>query len=259
MLSCRRAVPIPQDFSRALARFGLTPDDLLPLLKPVVTPDVALPPLPSPPPEETSPPLLAQIDPTLRGELPTPTVTLPSHFPALPGQHTYRATSVFSEPVKDPRKIREKAADEGRLGEESLRRLLADSSKALRNATQAQGRVQSRSTPKEGWWQRAEEERWEQTMQALSRDGADKNKGDRLSGGRGDENDGLVIDWGLDGTSDPRVVQGGEVHPTAESKGDTGGIVNSEKKYQRKGGRGWSGNGTKLHMASEDIAMTGTD
>ena len=259
MLSCRRVQPIPQDFSHAMARAGLAPDDLLPHLKRMVPPKVALPRLPSPPPEETQPPLLGQVDPTLRGEFPTQTVPFPSHFPSLPGQYTYKASSVFTEPVKDPRKIREKAAEEGRLGEESLRRLLADSSKALRNATQAHGRKQSSLTSKGGWWQRAEEERWEQTMQALSRDRSGKGSGRETNGIRGGAGEELGINFGLDGAGDARTYEGGDGALTPDGKGDTGGIVNFERKYHRKGVRAWSGGQRRASMAAEDVTMTGAN
>ncbi|KAJ4361811.1 hypothetical protein N0V83_010752 [Neocucurbitaria cava] len=50
---------------------------------------------------------------------------IPSHFPPFPSKHTYKATPVFTDRENDPRKIREKATEEGILAEQSLRKLMA--------------------------------------------------------------------------------------------------------------------------------------
>ncbi len=48
---------------------------------------------------------------------------IPSTFPAFPSQHTFRDTPVLPPRERDPRRIRELAIEEGRLGEQALRKL----------------------------------------------------------------------------------------------------------------------------------------
>ncbi|OBT39937.1 hypothetical protein VE00_09454 [Pseudogymnoascus sp. WSF 3629] len=49
---------------------------------------------------------------------------IPKKFPAFPSKHTYKATEVMPDRETDPRKIREKATEASRHGEEALRRLV---------------------------------------------------------------------------------------------------------------------------------------
>lgn len=123
MLSSRRLQPIPQDFEYALNHHRITPDDLRPYLKlpPTVTPIPTL--LPSPPPEDEVKRKLPFLN-ALRGEeSETNRSYVPKHFPDFPSKHTYSSTAVFTERDNDPRKIRERAAEDGRHGEEALRKL----------------------------------------------------------------------------------------------------------------------------------------
>ncbi|OJJ44427.1 hypothetical protein ASPZODRAFT_71592 [Penicilliopsis zonata CBS 506.65] len=122
MLSCRRIQPIPQDFEHALRRNRLHSDDLLPYLK-TAQPTPTL--LPSPPPEdeEVFKPL-PFLGPQLSGEDERVRhAYIPSNFPEFPSKHTYCHTPVFTERERDPRKIRERATEDGRHGEEALRKL----------------------------------------------------------------------------------------------------------------------------------------
>jgi hypothetical protein len=48
---------------------------------------------------------------------------IPKNFPDFPSKHTYSATAVFTERESDTRKIRERATEDGRYGEEALRKL----------------------------------------------------------------------------------------------------------------------------------------
>jgi hypothetical protein len=138
MLSSRRTQPIPHDFEHALKRARLDPGDLLPHLKPAPFNAPAPSLLPSPPPEneimKTLPFLTA-----LSSEDDRATRTyIPAHLPSFPSKHTYSATAVFIERDGDPRKIRERAAEDGRHGEEALRKL---ASAAFRdNQTGSSGR-----------------------------------------------------------------------------------------------------------------------
>ncbi len=122
----RRAQPILSDYEYALRRQGLTDQLLRPHLKPPV------------PKEQTQlifelealniednkvpPELLGR---ELSGEADKLTKSyIPKKFPAFPAKHTYKATEVMPERETDPRKIREKATEAARHGEEALRRLV---------------------------------------------------------------------------------------------------------------------------------------
>ncbi|KAJ5115723.1 hypothetical protein N7456_000071 [Penicillium angulare] len=125
MLASRRTQPIPPDFEHALSRVCLSPDDLRPYTKSHenITPIPTL--LPSPPPEDELTRKIPFLN-ALRGEeSSTNRSYVPKNFPEFPSKHTYSATAVFTERDNDPRKIRERAAEDGRHGEEALRRLAA--------------------------------------------------------------------------------------------------------------------------------------
>lgn len=127
MLSARRIAPIPLDFESAIRCLNLPwPDDQL---RPYTTQPTINPPLlPTPPPEDE-----------FHREFQLPTSLLgpgldgradqrkdryiPSHLPPFPSQHTYKDTPVYASREVDPRRIRELATEEGKLGEEALRKL----------------------------------------------------------------------------------------------------------------------------------------
>jgi hypothetical protein len=127
MLSARRTAPVPSDFEFAIRCLDLPwPDDQL---KPFTTnPTINPPLLPTPPPEDEFhrefqllTPLLG---PGLDGRVDKRKDSyIPSHFPPFPSQHTYKDTPVFPAREVDPRRIRELATEEGKLGEEALRKL----------------------------------------------------------------------------------------------------------------------------------------
>ncbi|KNG85561.1 bromodomain associated domain protein [Aspergillus nomiae NRRL 13137] len=125
MLSSRRSQPVPHDFEHALKKHRVRVDDLLPHVKnlPNVEPVPSL--LPSPPPEEDDCfKTLPSLGPQLSGEDDRArSAYIPKHFPEFPSKHTYRHTPVFTEREQDPRKIRERATEDGRHGEEALRKL----------------------------------------------------------------------------------------------------------------------------------------
>ncbi|KAJ6181341.1 hypothetical protein N7519_011802 [Penicillium mononematosum] len=88
---------------------------------------------------------------------------IPKHFPSFPSKHTYSATAVFIGRDNDPRKIRERAAEDGRHGEEALRKL---ASAAFRdNQTGSTGR------DKKLWGRRTDsmESMFEKTIKGLSK------------------------------------------------------------------------------------------
>ena len=177
MLSSRRIQPTPQDFSHALAREGLSPFDLRPFLNSSIPPATCLPHLPSPPPEEAPPPSLALLEPTLAGASAKAQLGfVPTHLPSFPANYTYKSTPEFTEREKDPRLIRELATDEGRRGEDALRKLLA---KGNPHRRQIEG-VRGSNTKFQEM-----ESRWEDTLEALQKDTASSSTTGGLLGGHG--------------------------------------------------------------------------
>ncbi|KAL4784772.1 transcription factor TFIID complex subunit 8 C-term-domain-containing protein [Aspergillus varians] len=165
MLSSRRLQPIPHDFEYALKRHSLPVDSLVPHLKPPVKVETIPTQLPSPPPEEDDDfKILPSLEPHLSGEDDRARSTfIPKHFPEFPSKHTYRHTPVFTEREQDPRKIRERAADDGRHGEEALRKLARAAFKD--NQPGSGGR------DKKQWGRKAEtfESMFEKTVKGLSK------------------------------------------------------------------------------------------
>lgn len=129
MLSCRRTQPIPQDFLQALHTHQLSLRSLIPHLKPPVPPDRSQYPLESESVPDDEHYQFQFLGPLLNGP-PNEQATafVPNHFPEFPSKHTYKATAEFPERESDPRRVRERATEEGRLGEEALRRLVGASS-----------------------------------------------------------------------------------------------------------------------------------
>jgi len=173
MLSARRTLPIPPDFESAMSCLDLPwPHDQLEPLKtePSINPTL----LPTPPPEDV-----------FRRESQLPASLLehgldsladkrkdryiPSHLPPFPSQHTYKTTPVFPTREADPRRIRELATEEGKLGEEALRKLAGavkaeNTISAAPQADEGRGRKvqKGRSVPEENM-----ESMFEATMRDL--------------------------------------------------------------------------------------------
>lgn len=161
MLSCRRIHTIAPDFLQALHTHQLSLRALVPHLDPPVARRKARITL-SHEPLQTE----EQYDHTFLGESlnsgPSERSKLyvPRHFPTLPSQHTYRAAAEFPSREEDPRKIRERATEEGRLGEEALRRLVSAKSIDRPSAARAGQRGKSIRAQRE--------DLWKETMQAVS-------------------------------------------------------------------------------------------
>ncbi|KAL4944275.1 hypothetical protein BDV06DRAFT_187724 [Aspergillus oleicola] len=165
MLSSRRLQPIPHDFEYALKRHRLPVDSLVPYLQASIKAEPIPTQLPSPPPDEDDDfKILPSLEPGLSGEDDRArSPYIPKHFPEFPSKHTYRHTPVFTERERDPRKIRERATDDGRHGEEALRKLARAAFKD--NQPGSGGRE------KKQWGRKAEtfESMFEKTAKALSR------------------------------------------------------------------------------------------
>jgi hypothetical protein len=172
MLSARRTVPIPTDFESAMRYLDLPwPDDQL---KPFSTQPTINPPLlPTPPPEDEFhrefqlPASL--LGPGLDGRAEKRKDRyIPSHLPPFPSQHTYKDTPVFPAREIDPRRIRERATEEGKLGEEALRKL-AGAVKA-ENTINAAQKAEKDERPKVKKGGRRPEETMESMFEATLRD-----------------------------------------------------------------------------------------
>ncbi|MCJ1437728.1 hypothetical protein MMC27_007115 [Xylographa pallens] len=127
MLSARRIQAIPQDFLYALNAHQLTLRSLVPHLNPPVLPWKPEITLASEPNQEAEhhkhDQLIAKL---LNGPSnKNTTAYIPPHFPILPSKHTYKFEEVFTVRETDPRRVRERATEEGRLGEEALRKLVS--------------------------------------------------------------------------------------------------------------------------------------
>lgn len=121
MTTCRRTVPIPQDYEYALERMQIPVASLVPHKK--------LPPgLPSLPPQHLPQgPLSESFSDKTVGLLPTKLSGardkaskryIPKIFPTFPAKHTYKFTTyVAAGPETDPSIIRERAAAERRQAE----------------------------------------------------------------------------------------------------------------------------------------------
>ncbi|EKG14401.1 Bromodomain transcription factor [Macrophomina phaseolina MS6] len=212
MEHARRTAPTPTDFARALAHSGYTSSDLEPQLQLPIPPEIALPPVPDAPPAEEPPPQLEQVlGPELSGLGEKNSRSyIPPHFPAFPSKHTWQSTPVFSSRETDPRKIRERATQEGILAEQALRKLMAAKgagSSRKRGAADRDGAGagKRRSTPQS-------KQVWEEAMREVIREDEMK-RGDVFMGGtdeqQGDASNDFVVDTGL--------------------------LVNYDRKYWRKG------------------------
>ena len=165
VLSSRRTQVIPQDYLQALHEHHLTLSALILHLDPPVLPEKSQPPLTAE---------IAEIDgqsvffPTFKpilDEKPAgqSNAYIPNHFPTLPGSHTYKATEDSTKRETDPRKIRERATEEGRLGEEALRRLVGTGSQL--------GDSDSIATKRKAEdLRKRRNELWRKTMDAVARE-----------------------------------------------------------------------------------------
>ncbi|KAK4960714.1 hypothetical protein LTR66_012922 [Elasticomyces elasticus] len=158
MHSCRRHTPLPQDFALALSANStnlsptdpLTSSSLLPQAKLPLPPRIVQPRI-SLPKEDELPPPSAQFEEILGPELSSKEAQaerryIPPHFPPLPSKHTYVQTPVYAARERDPRKIRERAAQEGIHAEQLLRKLQAASKTRVRGGRSA-GKVHRPARP----------------------------------------------------------------------------------------------------------------
>ena len=210
MLSCRRTQAIPQDFLQSLHTHQLSLRSLLLHLDPPVSPSRTQFLLQTETAQDNDEQHLRLLGPLLNTDPKENIRTyIPKHFPELPSKHTYQATPQYPEHEQDPRKVREKATEEGRLGEEALRRLVsAGAGKSAQETRQGQKAQSTRAVT---------DELWMETMRELTQEGADGMDLDmQASIGKGKQKEDNL----------PPVSSFGY--------GGLGSVVNAEKRYWRR-------------------------
>ncbi|KAI4245500.1 MAG: hypothetical protein LQ352_006564 [Teloschistes flavicans] len=161
MLSSRRTQATAQDFLQALHTHQLSLRALLPHLRPPISAQIARVNLSHELTEQDE-----QYDHQFLGArsngalLETGKPYIPRNFPVLPSKHTYKATSEYPVREEDPRKVREQATGEGRLGEEALRRLMSAKVVDRPSSVPTGRRVKSVREKRD--------DMWKETMQAMS-------------------------------------------------------------------------------------------
>ena len=131
---------------------------------------------------------------------------IPRHFPDLPDKHTYQATPDYASREQDPRKVRERATEEGRLAEEALRKLVTVESSRPKEAQHPRNAKLS--------MQAQRSQMWRETMSAIAREDQ-TGLGNAMDMDRGKQKEGA----GADSTSTQRHLSI---------------AVNAEKRYWRK-------------------------
>ena len=208
MLSCRRTIPIPQDFLQSLHTHQLSLRSLIPHLDPPIPPERSQFSLQSKAlqedeqqPQSLRPILNGGLEETAKGYV-------PKHFPHFPSKHTYKATAEYPDREFDPRKVRERATEEGRLGEEALRRLVSTGSGYLAHAPEQKEGLKSTRAKRNQMFLETMAAVSEKTSDAMEIDGGlDLGKGKQKEG----DKTGFVI-----------------------GSGRLSSAVNAEKKYWRK-------------------------
>lgn len=213
MLNCKRTIPIPDDFLQSLHSHQLSLSSLIPHLDTpaaVEKPRIALP-------AEDDPQVWQNNQPSLDIVMGGPSKEyvkpyIPNHLPPFPSEHTFKATADLPTVKSDPRKVRELATEEARLGEAALRKLVGAISdmKAATPGRSGMG-VQSMRAKRD--------EAWREAMQSLTpvtnseEDGSDQLQGSEVRG----------IDAGVRSTPAP-------------ANGYLSSSVNAEKQYWRRPG-----------------------
>lgn len=159
MTSARRTDTVPHDWIYALNASGLRGSaPLEPHLDTGDIPPTLLQPYfhPPAPPEASPPDTESLLGPELSGKADKETrAYIPKHFPPFPSKHTYKATPVFTEREHDPRKIREKATEEGVLSEQSLRKLMAAKKAGIQKQSAGKRKRSKRMQESDKLWQEA--------------------------------------------------------------------------------------------------------
>ncbi|KAH8701300.1 transcription factor TFIID complex subunit 8 C-term-domain-containing protein [Phaeosphaeriaceae sp. PMI808] len=227
MSSARRTETVAHDWIYALASSGLRGSGALePHLDTGDVPPSLLQPHfePAAPSEAPPPDTESLLGPELSGKVDKESCAyIPTHFPPFPSKHTYKATPVFTNRENDPRKIREKATEEGILAEQSLRKLMA-AQKAGMQKQNVGKRKQSRRM-------KASNRLWQQGMTELLAEEKQNEKNEEQRRAREAEEE---ADW--DAPLEARIQQ---IPVTVDRNVslDEGVHVNYEQRFWRKSAR----------------------
>ena len=214
MVSCRRNRPIAQDFLQALHEHQLSLRSLIPHLDPPVPSFKSKTPLSIKLIEDEPAPRFPNPTTALHGSTTKHAMSyIPQHFPVFPSYHTYKWTPQFTVRDKDPRKIRERATEEGRLGEEALRRLMGGGS----GDTGIMAKKQVRDVKD---LRARRDDLWKETIFAMSQTSEEESRGD--------------LDRPIPGYSE---LKAGISRDIMLGKGWLGSTVNADRKYWRKSAR----------------------
>ncbi|KAF1924589.1 uncharacterized protein M421DRAFT_424723 [Didymella exigua CBS 183.55] len=159
MTSARRTETVAHDWIYALGNAGLAGSGLLEqrmdtgeVPKSLLQPHFDPPAPPEPQPISTD----SLLGPELSGRTDKEArAYIPKHFPPFPSKNTYKATPVFTSRENDPRKIREKATEEGILAEQSLRKLMAAQKAGIQKQTAGKRKRSTRMRESDRLWQEA--------------------------------------------------------------------------------------------------------
>lgn len=173
MLAARRVQPVPQDFLAALNHHNLTLRTLLVHLDPPVPAARSQPRLSVENMKDDASVHEAQLINHLFSQTSLDAEPhVPRGFPKLPSRHTFKSEPVFQSATSDAKQIREQATEEGRLGEEALRRLMSKKASGdntlltgLRSGSQLSLRQKSRTL-----WRETYEEALRRTQAEASRE-----------------------------------------------------------------------------------------
>jgi transcription initiation factor TFIID subunit 8 len=234
MSSARRTDTVAHDWIYALTASGLrgsgplenhldTGDVPPSLLQPHFEPPV--------PPEAPPPDTEALLGRELSGKSEKETrAYIPSHFPAFPSKHTYKATPVFTKRENDPRKIREKATEEGIQAEQSLRKLMAAQKAGIQKRNVGNRRRSKRMKDNDALWQDAMTDLLADEKQMEKNEAAERERQERV-----DNDD---DDWMVNGEA-PADFRKRRTQRTVDRNVnlEEGVHVNYEQKFWRKSAR----------------------
>lgn len=226
MGSARRTSTVAHDWLYALNTAGLRGSSLLEshLDTGEVSPSLLQPYLDPPAPPEAPPPdTETLLGARLSGKADKEKCAyIPTHFPPFPSKHTYKSTPVFTQRETDPRKIREKATEEGLLAEQSLRKLMAAQKAGIQKQQVGKRKRSKRTKESDNLWQEA-------MSDLMSEEKAREQEEAQRRAQMQDEDD----DW--DGPAVSRIRQ-----PAVDRNVnlEEGVHVNYEQKYWRKFARG---------------------
>ena len=216
MLACRRIQPLFVDFEWAFSRTkvpekwreGELPfEELAHDLKIPFRPN-SPPLLPTPPPDDHTPPSLDTLNMQRNGPPDRKKGLVPTSFPALPAEHAYRQSAVYPTREDDPRRIRELATEEGRMGEQALRRLAGATKMEAKVNLQEEARKIEKALDWGGKKPPSAESMFEKTMESIM-----MNEVEGRSKGEGRQEEvrfelGPIVNWERKFWMQPNVVVG---------------------------------------------------